>query len=59
MSCTVCQHSAFIVAGSLERPTKKRWAQATSRALILCGVLELLCGITGYLAFLDETEGKI
>ena len=28
----VCQHSAFIVAGSLERPTKMRWGMASSRA---------------------------
>ena len=54
----VCQHSAFIVAGSLERPTKKRWAHATSTALSLCVVLEAACGIAGYLAFLENTEGK-
>ena len=54
----VCQHSAFIVAGSLDRPTKKRWAHATSTALSLCVVLEAACGIAGYLAFLDNTEGK-
>ena len=34
----VCQHSAFIVAGSLERPTKARWGKATARALSLCVV---------------------
>lgn len=55
----VCQHGAFIVAGSLERPTKKRWAQATSRALFLCVILELACGIVGYLAFMDDTEGDV
>lgn len=55
----VCQHSAFIVAGSLERPTKKRWGMATSRALALCVVLEAACGLSGYLAFLDDTEGDI
>ncbi|KAL7532832.1 hypothetical protein ACHAXR_005742 [Thalassiosira sp. AJA248-18] len=55
----VCQHSAFIVAGSLERPTKKRWARATSRALTLCVILEVAIGIVGYLAFLDSTEGDI
>lgn len=54
----VCQHSAFIVAGSLERPTKERWAKATSRALSLCVILEAACGIAGYLAFLDSTEGN-
>lgn len=55
----VCQHSAFIVAGSLDRPTKERWSTATTRALSLCVVLEAACGIVGYLAFLDDTEGKV
>ncbi len=55
----VCQHGAFIVAGSLERPTKERWATATSRALALCVLLEGACGIAGYLAFMDDTEGNI
>ena len=53
----VCQHSAFIVAGSLDRPTKKRWAKATTPALSLCVILEAACGIAGYLAFLEDTEG--
>ncbi len=55
----VCQHGAFIVAGSLEKPTKERWGQATSRALSLCLVLEAACGISGYLAFLEKTQGDI
>ena len=55
----VCQHSAFIVAGSLDRPTKKRWGQATSHALSLCVILEMACGVVGYLAFLGNTEGDI
>jgi hypothetical protein len=55
----VCQHSAFIVAGSLEKPTKKRWARATSTALSLCVILEASIGIAGYLAFLEKTEGDI
>jgi len=55
----VCQHGAFIVAGSLERPTKKRWAQTSFWALSLCVVLETACGVAGYLAFLDDTEGDI
>ena len=55
----VCQHSAFIVAGSLEKPTKERWGMATSRSLSLCVVLEAACGIAGYLAFLEKTQGDI
>eukprot|EP00804_Cyclotella_cryptica_P024899 CCRYP_011805-RB/>CCRYP_011805-RB protein AED:0.37 eAED:0.37 QI:867/1/1/1/1/1/2/367/457 len=55
----VCQHSAFIVAGSLERPTRKRWSLVTTFALSLCVILEGACGISGYLAFLEDTEGNI
>ena len=55
----VCQHSAFIVAGSLERPTRKRWGQVTGFALSLCVILEGAIGVTGYLAFLEQTEGNV
>lgn len=55
----VCQHAAFIVAGSLDNPTKKRWGNATRNALFLCVILEVACGVAGYLAFLEDTEGNI
>jgi hypothetical protein len=55
----VCQHSAFIVAGSLERPTRQRWSQVTGMALMLCVLLEGAIGVTGYLAFLEDTEGNV
>lgn len=55
----VCQHSAFLNAASLVRPTRDRWGKVTRRALVICLVLESSCGIFGYLAFLDETEGNV
>lgn len=55
----VCQHSAFIVAGSLERPTRQRWGQVTGFALSLCVILEGAIGVSGYLAFLEDTEGNV
>lgn len=55
----VCQHSAFIIAGSLERPTLARWSQVTQAALMVCASLALLCGSSGYLGFLDDTRGNI
>ena len=55
----VCQHSAFLNAASLVRPTRHRWSKVTSRALAICLILESSCGIFGYLAFLDETEGNV
>ena len=55
----VCQHGAFIIAGSLENPTRMRWGQVTGFALSLCVILEGACGISGYLGFLEDTDGNI
>jgi len=55
----VCQHASFIIAGSLERPTKERWGMVTGNALTFCGCLATLCGAIGYLGFLDDTDGNI
>ncbi|KAI2508628.1 transmembrane amino acid transporter protein [Fragilaria crotonensis] len=55
----VCQHSAFIIAGSLERPTQLRWSTVTFRALWLCAVLANICGVSGYIGFMETTQGNI
>jgi len=55
----VCQHSAFIIAGSLDNPTIKRWSKVTGGALSLCAALALFCGITGYLGYREKTQGNI
>ena len=55
----VCQHSAFIIAGSLEQPTKTRWQQVTQTSLSVCVFLALLCGIGGYIGYQDKTKGDI
>lgn len=55
----VCQHSAFIVAGSLETPTRERWAKVTKITVIICGCLATLMGVSGYLAYGENTEGNI
>jgi sodium-coupled neutral amino acid transporter 11 len=55
----VCQHSAFIIAGSLENPTIARWSIASRSALALCGILALTCGVAGYTGYLEETQGNI
>ena len=55
----VCQHSAFIIAGSLEKPTYRRWSIATASALTVSAFLELGCGLCGYLGYLQDTEGNV
>lgn len=55
----VCQHSAFIMAGSLERPNKERWSKVAHVSLTFSGTLAILCGVSGYLGFLDKIDGNI
>lgn len=55
----VCQHSAFILAGSLERPTKARWAKVVHVSLGFSGTMAVICGVAGFLAFLEKTDGNI
>ncbi|KAL7559436.1 hypothetical protein ACA910_009996 [Epithemia clementina (nom. ined.)] len=54
-----CQHSAFIVSNSLKDHNAERWATVTFRSVSAATFLCLLLGMTGYLGFLDETEGDI
>jgi len=54
-----CQHSAFIVSGSLEDPTRRRWAIVTGNSIVISAILCLILGITGYLGFLNETQGDV
>ena len=53
------QHSAFIIAGSLHNPTRKRWAKVTFRTNVLCAVVFSICAGSGYLAFMGKTSGNI
>ena len=55
----VCQDSSFIIAGSLDRPTKERWATVTRSSLMTCATLATVLGLVGYLGFQGATEGNI
>ncbi len=55
----VCQDSSFIIASSLDRPTKKRWAMVTKSSLSLCTVLAIIIGVTGFLGFQSDTRGNV
>ena len=54
-----CQHSAFIVSGSLEDRTPERWSRVTFRSIGIAWLLCTLMGTTGYLGFEEETKGDI
>eukprot|EP00555_Chaetoceros_dichaeta_P003309 CAMPEP_0198250496 /NCGR_PEP_ID=MMETSP1447-20131203/1668_1 /TAXON_ID=420782 /ORGANISM="Chaetoceros dichaeta, Strain CCMP1751" /LENGTH=665 /DNA_ID=CAMNT_0043935343 /DNA_START=26 /DNA_END=2023 /DNA_ORIENTATION=- len=54
-----CQHSAFIVSGSLENKTQRRWAIVTGNSIVISAILCLILGVTGYLGFLGETQGDV
>jgi solute carrier family 38 (sodium-coupled neutral amino acid transporter), member 11 len=56
LSCAfVCQHSAFLIAGSPERSTTACWRWVTGRALAMYVMLSLVCGLTGYLGYGEAT----
>jgi sodium-coupled neutral amino acid transporter 11 len=54
-----CQHSAFIVSGSLENKTSRRWAQVTGISITIAAILCAILGAFGYLGFLNDTEGDV
>merc|ERR1712157_148620 len=54
-----CQHSAFIIANSLENSTSNRWAKVSSLGLTIACILALIMGVSGYLAFREDTMGNI
>ena len=54
-----CQHSAFIVYGSIENGTRRRWARVTNNSIGLAAILCVILGVTGYIGFLDETQGDV
>lgn len=54
-----CQHSAFLISGTLEHKTSARWAQVTKLSLSVAGSLSMVFSIAGYLGYLDETQGDI
>lgn len=54
-----CQQTSFIVHGSLENPTSKRWSTVTNSSIFTAALLCIVLGVTGYLGFLDDTQGDV
>jgi solute carrier family 38 (sodium-coupled neutral amino acid transporter), member 11 len=53
----VCQHAAFIIAGSLQEP--QQWSTVTRLALSVCALLALTCGMFGFYGYRNDTVGNI
>ena len=54
-----CQHSAFIVSGSLRNRTSNRWKCVTVSSITFSAILCSVMGICGFLGFLDNTKGNV
>jgi sodium-coupled neutral amino acid transporter 11 len=54
-----CQHSAFIVANSLENKTRNRWRIVTNQSIGMSTILCAILGVCGYLGFLGLTQGDV
>ena len=54
-----CQHSAFLISGTLDHHTSARWAQVTKISLFAAGGLSTIFAVVGYLGYLDQTKGDI
>jgi sodium-coupled neutral amino acid transporter 11 len=54
-----CQHSAFIVANSLENKTRRRWKIVTNQSITIAAILCAILGVCGYLGFLGKTQGDV
>lgn len=54
-----CQHSAFIVANSLENKTRRRWRIVTNQSIGMSAILCAILGVCGYLGFLEMTQGDV
>lgn len=54
-----CHHAAYIVYGSLRKPSKRRWGLVTFHSLSLATIVFTVFGLAAYLGYLDETQANI
>jgi sodium-coupled neutral amino acid transporter 11 len=55
----VCHHSAFLVHGSLDNPTPKRFAKVLKGSIATSTFLSILLAVVGFLSFLSRTDGDL
>lgn len=54
-----CQHSSFLISGSLKDTTPSRWARVTCLSVTISTALCLILGVVGYLGYLEQTQGDV
>jgi len=54
-----CHHAAYIVYGSLRKPTKRRWGIVTFSTIFLAAIIFLLFGLAGFLGYGEDTQANI
>ena len=54
-----CQHSGFLIYGSLQDNNRARWGKVTNYSISTATILTFTLGIAGYLAFMENTQGDV
>jgi solute carrier family 38 (sodium-coupled neutral amino acid transporter), member 11 len=54
-----CQHSAFLISGSLSNITPHRWSIVTFRSISAATIMTLLLGVFGFVGYLAQTKGNV
>lgn len=51
--------AAFLVYRSMTQRGVQRWAWVTKRSVFIALVIAIMLGLSGYLSFVDKTQGNI
>jgi len=54
-----CQHASFLIYGSLANNSLFRWKVVSGISVFIATFLSETLGISGYLGFMEETEGDV
>ena len=54
-----CHHAAYIVYGSLRKPSKRRWGLVTFHSISLAAIVFTIFGLAGYLGYGEDTHANI
>ena len=54
-----CQHSGFLIYGSLLDNNRARWGKVTNYSISTSTILTYTLGLAGYLGFMEYTQGDV